>query len=207
MGSIKKLFRKSKGFNRVVILLALSDVFTWGSYIIISLLTGLYLSKRFGEDTVTLIGVGTAVYYVTRASFQIPVGLITDKIKKDRDEIAILFAGVILMGLPFIFYPQITNSFQYYLLQFTFGLGASLNVINWRKLFALNVDSGKEGIQYAIYETILSFSVAAISILGAYLANISEKYFDAVMSVGGILIMLGSIWIILIYKYDDRVSK
>lgn len=204
---IKSIFKKLNGFNRIVILLALSDVFTWGSYTIISILTGIYLSDKFGEHTITFIGVGTAIYFITRAAFQIPVGLITDKIKKDKDEIAILFIGVLLMGLPFIFYPKITENYQYYILQFIFGLGASLNVTNWRKLFALNVDSGREGIQYAIYETILSFSIAIISILGGYIANISEGYFDALMSLGGVFIMLGSFWIILIYKYDDRSSK
>jgi MFS family permease len=202
-----KQINKLKKINRVVIFLALSDVFTWGSYTIISLLTGIYLSNKLGGSALELIGIGTAIYFLTRAFFQIPIGLITDRIKKDKDEIAILFVGVILMGLPFLFYPQITHNYQFFLLQFIFGLGASLNVTNWRKLFALNVDSGREGIQYAIYETILSLSVAAISVLGGYIANINETYFDAVMSFGGIFIMLGSIWIILIYKYDSRNSK
>ncbi len=204
---IKKNVKKLNGFNRIVLLLALSDVFTWGSYTIISILTGIYLSNKFGEHTITFVGVGTAIYFFTRATFQIPIGLITDKIKKDKDEITILFIGVLLMGLPFIFYPSITRNYQFYILQFIFGLGASLNVTNWRKLFALNVDSGREGFQYAIYETILSFSIAIISILGGYIANISAQYFDALISLGGVFIMLGSFWIILIYKYDDRNSK
>lgn len=204
---IKKIVNKLKGFNKVVIFLTLSDIFTWGSYTLVSLLTGIYLSSKLGGDIAKYIGIGTAIYFLTRAIFQIPLGLITDKYKDDKDEILILFIGTLLMGIPFLFYPDITQPYQFYILQFIFGLGVALNVTNWRKLFALNIDGGKEGIQYGIYEMILSISIAVISIVGGIIANMGSIYFDLVMSFAAVFMMLGNIWIILIYKYEDRKSK
>ena len=193
--------------NKVVICLSLSDVFTWGPHMIISMLTGLYLATKFGEDVVRFVGIGTFIYLFTRASLQIPIGILTDKYKHDKDEILILFVGVLLMGVPFLLYPSITNQYQYCFLQFIFGLGASMNVVNWRKLFALNIDEGREGKQYAIYETIMSMSASFIALLGGYIANLGEIYFDTVMSVAGVIIMLGSIWSIFIYRYEGRKSR
>lgn len=204
---LKRIFKNLKGFNRVVIYLSLSDVFSWGSFTVISILSGIYLSKKLGTDTLKFLGVGTSIYFFTRALFQIPIGLVTDKFKHDKDEILILFIGVLLMGLPYMFYPYITSEYHYYILQFIFGLGVSLNVTNWRKLFAFNIDKGKEGIQYGIYELIMSVCAGLLSILAGNIANMGDIYFDTVISLAGILIMLGSIWIILIYKYDSRKSK
>jgi len=201
------LLKTIKKLNKVVIYLTLSDVFTWGSFMIISALTGLYLAQKLGQDAIQFVGIGTAIYFLTRSIFQIPIGRITDKYKKDKDEILILFVGILLMGTPFIFYPSISLPYHYYILQFIFGLGVALNVTNWRKLFALNVDSGREGRQYALYETIVSACTAILSIVGGYIANLGSMYFDMVISFAGIVIMLGSIWVYLIYRYESRKSN
>lgn len=201
---VEKIFKK---LNRVVIYLTISDVFTWGTFMILSALTGLYLAQKLGQNAIQFVGIGTAIYFLTRAIFQIPLGRITDKYKNDKDEILILFVGILLMGVPFIFYPYISLPIHYYLLQFVFGIGVAFNVTNWRKLFALNVDGGREGRQYALYETIVSACTAVLSIVGGIIANLGSIYFDMVISFAGIVIMLGSIWVVLIYRYEERKSR
>ncbi len=201
---VEKIFKK---LNRVVIYLTISDVFTWGTFMILSALTGLYLAQKLGQNAIQFVGIGTAIYFLTRAIFQIPLGRITDKYKNDKDEILILFVGILLMGVPFIFYPYISLPIHYYLLQFVFGIGVAFNVTNWRKLFALNVDGGREGRQYALYETIVSACTAVLSIVGGIIANLGTIYFDMVISFAGIVIMLGSIWVVLIFRYEERKSR
>lgn len=201
------MINKLKDINKVVLYLSLSDVFTWGPYTLISILTGLYLSNKFGHDVVEFVGIGTSIYFFTRSILPLPIGVLTDKFKKDRDEILTLFVGVLLMGFPFLLYPSITNEYQYYFLQFLFGVGVSLNVTSWRKLFAINIDKGKEGRQYSMYEIIMSFSTGCISIVGGYVANLGPLYFDLVMSLAGGFIMAGGIWSIFIYKHKERRSN
>lgn len=196
-----------KKMNKVVLLLTLSDVFTWGPFYIISALSGIYLATKLGAGTVEFVGVGTAIYFLTRAVTQMPIGFITDKIKKDRDELIILIIGILLMGLPYIFYPMITKDFHYYILQFVFGLGVSLNLSNWRKLFAMNVDSGREGRQYGFYETIISLCTVILSATFGLVANLGDIYFDIVMIGSGILMMAGSIWIVMIFNFKKRKTN
>ena len=193
--------------NKVTLLLTLSDVFTWGAFVVISSLSGIYLSDKLGVNTVQFVGIGTAIYFFTRGIFQIPIGNLTDKIKKDNDEILMLTIGVILMGFPYMLYPLITQPWHYFLLQFIFGFGVSLNVVNWRKLFALNIREGMEGKEYATYDFILSVSTAVISLILGIVANISDAYFDIVMIASGATIMLASIWILSIKKVSNRKSK
>ena len=193
--------------NKVTLLLTLSDVCTWGAFVVISSLSGIYLSDKLGVNTVQFVGIGTAIYFFTRGIFQIPIGNLTDKIKKDNDEILMLTIGVILMGFPYMLYPLITQPWHYFVLQFIFGFGVSLNVVNWRKLFALNIREGMEGKEYATYDFILSVSTAVISLILGIVANISDAYFDIVMIASGATIMLASIWILSIKKVSNRKSK
>lgn len=204
---MRNIFKKLSKFNKVVVYLSLSDVFTWGPYTIISMLTGLYLANKLGENVVAFVGIGTSIYYFTRALFQIPIGILTDRHKHDKDELLILMVGIILMGFPFFLYPHIQNEYHYYILQFIFGLGVSLNLTSWRKLFALNIDNGKEGRQYSIYEVIMSVCTAFICMLGGYIANMGDIYFDIVISISGCIMMLGGIWPILIYRFEKRKSN
>ncbi|MHC1716832.1 MAG: MFS transporter [Candidatus Dojkabacteria bacterium] len=202
------MFKKHiERFNKVVILLTLSDVFAWGPFLIITAISAIYLANKLDGNVVEFVGIGTGVYFFTRAILQVPIGLLTDKMKRDKDEIFILTVGTILMGLPYIFYPQITEPMHYYILQFVFGIGVSLNLTSWRKLFAMNVDSGREGFQYALYETIISVATAMLSALVGTIASLGEVYFDIVIISAGIVMMLGSVWIILIYSVEKRKTN
>jgi MFS family permease len=155
----KKLHTGKFTINRVIWLLTCSDIFSWGLYMSLSAIVAIYLSEKLGKNVVEIIGIGTAVYYFSKGIFQIPIGIITDKIKKDRDDILFLLAGNLFMGAPFIFYPLITNAYIFYILQFFIGLGAAMNLVNWRKLFAKNLDEGEEGLEYGVYDTVFSLCV------------------------------------------------
>ena len=200
----RKQIRRSLGINRVIMMLTASDVFTWGAFYVISSLAGLYLADKLGGDVVKYVGIGTSIYFVSRAIFQFPVAYITDKLRSDKDEIFILFVGSVLMGVPYLLYPQIQNEYHYYLLQFVFGMGSSMNLNTWRKLFARNVEHNHEGGAYGFYEVIMSISSAALIALGGTIANASQFYFDMVIVSVGVVMMLGGIWGALIYFVQDR---
>lgn len=188
-------------------LLSLADIFSWGPYMVISALSGLYLATKLDMDAVQVIAIGTSIYYITRSVIQMPIGKITDKIKSDSDEILFLLIGAILMGLPFIVYPFISIPIHYYILQFVFGLGVSFNLTNWRKLFALNVDKNREGTQYGFYEICMSGGAAIFSALIGSLGSLSNRYFDIIIVSAGIVMLLASVWIFLIHKTDGRKSS
>jgi MFS family permease len=160
-------------------------------------------------DTVQIIGIGIAVFTISRALLQIPIALVADKLKSGTDEIVFLIIGNLLMGLPYLFIPFISTELQYYLIQAVFGTGSAINLISWRKLFALNLDKDREAIEYAVYDTILSVSTALFSTVAGIIANISDFYFDIVMLTIGIIMSSSWIWgvLILIHKKNESITK
>jgi MFS family permease len=203
----KELEVRTSKLNKVILYLTFSDVFTWGPYMIITTLSGIYLANKLGENVIEFIGLGVSIYFITRAILQLPIGILTDRIKRDRDEIILLMLGTFLMGLPFIFYPMIKTPAEFFILQFIFGIGTALNLVNWRKLFAKNLDHNREGFEYAMYEMIMSFATAGLTALAGAVANIGDAYFDFVMIASGVLMMLASFWGIAIYFTKHRKSS
>ncbi|MFC1646760.1 MFS transporter [Patescibacteria group bacterium] len=174
--------------------MTVSDIFTWGSQTILVALVGIYLSSKLGGNAAKFVGIGTGIYYLTRSLTQIPIGIMLDKINHDKDEIIALVIGSILMGLPYLFYSLIKSEYTYYALQAVFGLGASMNLVSWRKLFSQNLDTGKVGIEYGIYETLMSAVTAIFSIIAGIVANTSLIYFERVIYALGVIMISGSIF-------------
>ena len=177
--------------NKVIFYLTVSDIFTWGTIAMGTPLIGLFLSKKFGDQTILYIGIATACYYIVRGIVQIPIGMLSDKIRHDTDEIVILFLGCFIMGIGYILIPFISTPWQYFLTMGFIGLGSSMNLNSWRKLFASNLDRKHEGVGYGFYETIMSFSTAIISLLGGYFSSLNTTAFEIVLITIGIGIILG----------------
>ena len=191
------VMRKRNIINKKILLLTLTDVFSWGPFYIISYITAIYLANKLGENVVEIIGIGTAIYYFVRGVLQVPVGYISDKLKTNNDESIMLIIGLCLMGITYILYPLISSPWHYYLLQLIFGIGTACNVTNWRKLFENSISDGAEGRQYAFYEAIMSIATAAISVVIGYAANLDEKSFDSVLMTSGSIMLLSSIFVFL----------
>lgn len=193
--------------NKVIWFLTFSDILTWGLYLPLSALVGIYLSNLLGFNTVEIVGIGVGLFYLVRSISQIPIGILVDKIKRDTDDILILIAGNLFLGVPFLLFPIINNSSTFYILQITMGLGASMNLVTWRKMFAKNLDKGKEGTSYAVYDTVFSASIALFSLIMGTVANINQAYFDFVMISVGLLIVLSTIFPLSIFVVKNRRSS
>lgn len=189
-------------------LLTFADMFTWGGATLLSSLTGLYISLKLGHDAFFVIGTTITIFFLTRSIFQLPIGILLDKIKKDTDEIVALVIGVFLMGLPFTLYPLATEVHHFYTLHFVYGLGTSLNLNAWRKLFAKNLEKGREGMSYGVYETVMSLGAAGFSYAGGLVANWLdvEQFGDVIVGIG-VLIMLAGVWGILLLRIENRKSS
>ncbi len=184
-----------KNVNSSLLFLTFSDIFSWGGYFAINALVALYLAEKLKVNAAEIVGIGNAIYMISRSVVQLPIGLIVDRTKEDRDEKLLLILGCVMMGIPYVLFPSISQTWQYYILQIILGVGCGLNLVNWRKLFAKNLDKSKEGFQYAIYEMLMSVGTALLSIFAGILAGNSSQSFDFVLVLSGFIIMTGGLFV------------
>jgi MFS family permease len=182
----------------------MSDVFTWGVSYIVVILLALYLAQRLEADVTQVVSIGTGIAFFARALVQIPLGMLGDRIKSSQDEAVMLMLGNLLMGLPIIIFTQITSVWQFYVLQVIYGAGCGLNLVDWRKLFAKNLTDGQEGLEYAVYDTLISFSIGILTILGGTIASISESYFNYVIGGVGVAVISSNFWVAMIYLKQKK---
>ena len=69
-----------------------------------------------------------------------------------------------------------------------------MNLIAWRKLFAENLRRGSSGLSYGIYGAVMGVATALLSLLGGFVANMGTEYFNLVIVVLGVWVMLGGAW-------------
>ncbi|MCS7317185.1 MAG: hypothetical protein NZZ41_02530, partial [Candidatus Dojkabacteria bacterium] len=79
------MFGKFFNINRIVWYLTLSDVLTWGVYMIINGFIGIYIARKITQDAEIVLGIGVAIFYFAKGTLQIPIGLVTDRIKHNFD--------------------------------------------------------------------------------------------------------------------------
>lgn len=195
-----------KSINRAIILIILSDVFAWGLYAVLSILTGLYLSQRLDADITAVMGLGIFIYFITRAVVNFPAGKIMDLLPGHQDEAAALLLGSVLMGVPFVFYPLITTPYLYYILQVVFGIGAALHLVSSRKIFATSLDKNREAEEYSLYDIVICTFIAIAGLIAGVLAGISPTVFSYVFVGFGLLIISSGIWAIVFLRvyYPER---
>ena len=198
------MIEKFKGFNKTIAVLTLSDVLVWGTYMIAYPLQGIYLTYKYGDKSIQYIAIGLSIYYFLRAILQVPIGYLVDKTREDIDEVWSLGTGSVLIGLGFLIFPFTNSPVEYYLIMGMSGIGASFNLIGWRKLFAKNLDKNKEGREYAAYEAVMSLCTAVFCLVGGELSSISHEVFRGFFFVVGIVTILGGICVTIILIRKNR---
>lgn len=188
-------------------LLTLSDMFTWGIFMVLNAIVGIYLAEKLGVNSVKTVGIGAAIMTTARGLLQLPIGELMDKWKHDVDEILILSIGNIMMGITYVFYPAINSANFFFVLQLVFGMGAAFNLIAWRKLFAQNLDRHDEGLEYGAYGLVMGVASGIFGILAGTVANLSQEHFDAVIVGIGFVMMASSIFALLIFNVKHRRSN
>jgi MFS family permease len=198
------MIEKIKKINKTIIVLTISDVLVWGTYMIAYPLQGIFMTYRYGDKSIQYISIGLSIYFVLRALLQVPIGILVDKTKDDIDEVWSLGLGSFLIGLNFLIFPFTSTPVEYYLLMGMAGVGASFNLIGWRKLFAKNLDKDKEGREYALYETVMSLCTAVFSFIGGGTSSISHEIFRAFFFAVGLVTMIGGIVVTLILIKEKK---
>jgi len=184
----------------------LSDLFTWGLYGVLSILTGLYLTEKLPGNVIEIVGFGIFLYFITRAVVNIPAGKLVDALPGNQDEAHMLFFGSLLMGAPFLFYPLIDGPLLYYLLQIVFGAGAALHIVSSKKLIAIHLDKNREGEEFSVYDSSYSIFIAITGLVGGMIASVSTAFFSLVFFGFGLMIISSGAWALLYLRmyYPER---
>ncbi|WKZ30956.1 MAG: hypothetical protein QY318_03875 [Candidatus Dojkabacteria bacterium] len=181
--------------NRQIRYLTASDTFIWSTVLANNFLIALYVEEKLGVEAIKVIAIGAMITFFVRSICQTPVAKYLDKDRRMSDEIYAIMTGGLLIVAAYLLFPYLSEAWHYYVLQLMIGLGIAINLPAWRKTFAASLDEGKEAVEYAVYDSLLTaFTAVFIAVIGLIVYQTLNFnylfYVSAAMAVFGSLVVL-----------------
>lgn len=185
-------------FNPVIRILIISDLIMVSSFGLISPILAVFITDSIEGGNVAVAGIASAIYLLSKSLFLIPIAIIIDNKKGEKDDFWTLFIGSIVFSLVPLAYIFITSPIQLYIIQFIHGLSAALISPGWNAIWVRHIDKGHEGLSSGVYNTFVGVGTALTASIGGLIAK--EYGFSPLFITVSISSFIGSIFLILIYK-------
>lgn len=156
--------------NPVIRILTISDFIILSGFGLIGPIFAVFIIDNIPGGSVEVVGIAEMIYLLTRSSLQVPIALIIDRIKGERDDFWILFIGSMLYAIIILLYIFVRTPFQLYAVQFFYGLAGAFTLPTWYALFTRHVDKKHEGVEWGIYRTLTDIGGAGAAAIGGFLA-------------------------------------
>ncbi len=116
-------------------------------------------------------GFATLCYWVTKAIFQIPIGIFLDDTRGETDDFWFYIIGTVITGLiPFGFLFSHVP-WHIYVLEIIHGIGMSMVIPSSYAIFVRHVDKGKEAYEGSLDSTLLGLGAGIAGAIGGILAG------------------------------------
>lgn len=181
--------------NHTLKLLVISDIFVISGLGLIAPILAIFIKDNLIGGTIAAAGVASAIFAVTHAILQI----IFAHIFYPKDRLWMLKLGTFIMILVPIGYIFSTSIYHIYAVQFMYGISAAFAYPSWSSFFTSNLEKGKRGFQYAIYNSSVSAGTALTAYLGALIAEIYG--FEIVFILTGALALLG---LLVLFRLEKK---
>lgn len=182
------LLRKISNTIRI---LTISDLLVVSAFGFIAPIFAIFVTDHIEGGSASVAGIASAIFLFTRSVGQIPIAALIDRIKGERDDFWLMFAGSLVVSVIPLLYLLISTPIHLYIVQFFYGVAAAATYPAWYALFTRHIDSKHEGMEWGVYQTLIDVGNAGAASIGGFLA---EAYgFANVFVLVSIMAFLGAI--------------
>jgi len=191
--------------SAVVKFLILSDIVFVSARGLITPIFAIFATETISLATAETIGLSTTIYLIAKSLFQVPASSIMDKIKGERDDFKILFFSSLISAFIPLLYLVMKTPLELYVIQFLLGVSYAFIFPSYMAIFTRHIDHGKEGMEWAIYFTLIDIGAALAAAIGGVLAvTVGFDWLIICMVLAGVI---GSILILPIKSHMKMPVK
>jgi MFS family permease len=184
--------------NKIVLILIKADFFFFSALGFVAPIFAVFLTDKLKDGSLEVAGFATAIYWIAKSLFEIPMGKFLDKRKGERDDLLFLVAGYFIVALVHFGYVFATLSWHIYILEFIYAVAMALAMPGWSAIFTRHIDKGKEGFEWSIEHVAYSIGMGITGAIGGVFA--ARFGFSTVFIIAGIIAMIGALIPLAIYK-------
>jgi DHA1 family quinolone resistance protein-like MFS transporter len=184
--------------NNLIKILTFSDVLIVSGWGLINPIFAVYVTDHIEGGNIELVGLAVCVYWVLRASFQIPFSRFVDSHKGEVDDFLVMAVGSFLMSLMPFLYMFALKPVHVLLLQGVTGFASAMVSPGWLAIFTRHVEKDAEAQAWGFYNASVGYSIALASALSGFMAiNFGYKtlYF-----IVGVICTFGSTFLFFVYQ-------
>lgn len=159
-----------KDISIVIRFLIISDTILIGASGFLGPIFALFVEDYIKGSNATVVGLAAAIFLITKSLSQIPVAILVDKIRGEKDDFYILFVFSILSSLAPLLYLIISTPLELYLVQFVLAILTAFTFPSYMAIFTRHIGPKKEGTAWGIYFTLTDLAAAAFGAIGGYIA-------------------------------------
>lgn len=197
-------FYRNSRRGKILRALTASDISFWGTDAFISAIFILFAIQFIPGGSATHIGLAFLGNRTMNALSSIPAGKFFDRHKGQFDEIWSLMLVNLLTGLFYMALSFATSLWQLYVAMLLLGFFSAVNLAAWRVVFYGNISKNEYGQTVGVYQTFISIAQGIALALGGWLGD--TVGFDKAVFLGGIVIALGSIFLLMIVRFFPKPS-
>lgn len=163
----KSFFASLFDMNKILKILIISDILMFSGLGFVGPILAIFIHDNLKGGSIAAAGIASAIFLISHAILQILFAYIFNP----KDRLWMLRLGTFLMFLVPIGYIFSTHIWHIFAAQFVYGVGAAFGYPSWSSFFTSNLEKGRRGLQYAVYNSSVSIGSAMTAAVGATLAQ------------------------------------
>lgn len=175
--------------NKVIKFLILSDLVFWTGWGLINPVFAIFVVDKIVGGSVFVVGIASAVYWITRSLFRVPIGVFLDTCPSEKDDYFALVTGLFITALIPFGYIFAKIPLHIYILQGIHGFALAMSLSGWTAIFTRHIDKGRESTEWGLDATSIGLGTAVAAAVGGW--AVTRFGFDPVFAVVGILGLIG----------------
>ena len=178
--------------NKVIRIMVVTEFFFAAAIGMFNPVFAIFASGVIIGGSAKVAGFAMAIFWATKALFQLPVARYLDKTKGEKDDFYAYFIGQILFAIGMFFYLAASTVTHVYLIQALLGVAFALNVPAFYGVFSRHLDKNYESFEWSVY-SVFSYSIA-VAIAGGLSGIIVDKYgFDSLFVIIGVFYLVAAL--------------
>ncbi len=170
------------------------DLLLFGGWGLISPLMSVFVIENITGATLITVGMLSALYWTVRSLTQVPIALMIDKRKGEKDDFYVLITGMLMISASAFWLNFITDISQLFAYQAFHALGLAFYAAAWSGIFSHHIDKDRSALYWSLDHTTIGVATAIAGAIGGVLA---ETYgFHVIFNFIGIFSLASSIVVV-----------
>ena len=171
--------------NRIIKYLILSDISFWSAWGLINPIFAIFIVDHIQGGSIFIVGIAVAIYWISKSTLAIPVGIFIDSLPSERDDYFFLVLGLFIASIVLFGYIFAKLPWHIFVLQAVYGAGVATSMASWRAIFTRHIDKGKEATEWSIEDASFGMGVGIAGAVGGW--TVSVYGFNIVFLGAGII--------------------